>query len=213
MLPKKTPCINLTARRDRKASEITDRDEVNFTGHPLKIQNKPEWGSYVPILKKIHEQLTALLSYHNKVFALRFDFHVNPNNWNEGVFRKLMNQSTQKIKRVYKLKRIAYVWAREMSNSGFPHFHLMIAVDGNKINKSQKIEDILKKEWIALGQGGVHRSSTHMLKYTVGPDFEDAFEHFSYLAKIHTKDLQPKNARNYGASVLKENIRQFGAVS
>lgn len=211
MHTKKTNTINLTTRRNRKALDITYRDVVNFNGYPLKIQNKPEWGSYVPILKTINGQLVSLLSHHSKAFALRFDFHVNSNKWHEGVFRKLMKQSTQKIKRIYNLKRIAYVWAREMSNSGNPHFHLMIAVDGNKVNTSKRIEDTLRKEWTSLEQGGIHRSSCHMLKHTVGEAFENAFEHFSYLAKIHTKDLQPKNARNYGASMLKENKRQFGA--
>jgi hypothetical protein len=51
------------------------------------------------------------------------------------------------------------------------------------------------------------------LSNTFDNDFLDAFHHFSYLAKIHTKDLQPANARNVGSSDVKVNDKRLARLA
>ncbi len=200
---------NRNLRRKKKKSDITFSNTVNFTGAPLPILNKDDWGSYRPILFKIHNQLSNMLTHHCKVFCLRIDFHVEESIWSEGLFSNFLRTSLAKIKTKYsgnhKIKRIAYVWVREHGADGLHHYHLMLAVNGNSTNYPEGIATIMKDGWQSLGNNSWHRSKCHMIQNTIDDDFKDAFKHFSYLAKIHTKDEQPVNARNYGASQIKAN--------
>lgn len=202
---------NKNLRRKKKKNDITFNDTVNFTGAVLPILNKGEWGSYRPILFKIHNQLSNLLTHHCKIFCLRFDFHVKANIWSEGLFSHFLKTSLAKIKTRYQghhtIKRIAYVWVREHGEDGLHHYHLLLAVNGNSANYPEAIATIMRDEWQALGNVSWHRSQYHMIQNTIDDTFKNAFKHFSYLAKIHTKDEQPVNARNYGASQIRGYVK------
>jgi hypothetical protein len=204
-------------RRKKKAKDITFSESVNFSGVPLPIQNKKQWGSYRPILFKIHNQLSNMLSHHCKVLCLRLDFHVSPSAWSEGLFSHFLKSSMTKIKCQYKghhkIKRIAYIWARELGADGLHHYHALLAVNGNSANSPHVIGSIMQQEWKKLGHLGFHRSQHHMIQNTVDDTFISAFKHFSYLAKLHTKDEQPVNARNYGASQIKACEKPFNEVA
>lgn len=198
----------VTMRRKRKAKQITSLEYFNPTGMPLKIQQKGELGSYRDILFKIHGQLSNLLTHHSKIYVMRFDFHVNPDKWQEGMFSELLKKTLPKLKRYYKVKHIAYTWGREIGKNGLPHFHLMIAISGHQVNYPKMTHEILLNAWSGLEQGGIHRSDSHTLTGTVDQSFTYAFHHMSYIAKVYTKDEQPKNIRSYGCSNIKESEKK-----
>ena len=187
-------------RRTRKENEIVYTDSVSIEGYLLPIMNKEHWGCYRSALLCIHSQLKNLLSYHCKVFCVRFDFHVSPDHWEEGQFSTFMKGLNNQLKYHYKLKRIAYIWCREQSINGYPHYHLMLAVDGSKVNYPHRLESMLTARWEKLGHPHPHRCNHHMISNTLDDEFKDAFVHFSYLAKTHTKDNQPINLRNFSSS-------------
>lgn len=200
---------NVTSmRRKRKAKQITYSEYFNPNGMLLKIQQKGELGSYRGILFSIHDQLLNLLSHHSKIYVMRFDFHVNPDKWEEGMFSELLKKTLPKLKRYYKVKHIAYTWGREIGKNGLPHFHLMIAISGHEVNFSKTTHEFLLSAWSSLEQGGIHRSDGHMLSNSVDQHFVDAFHHMSYIAKVFTKDEQPKNIRSYGCSNIKQSEKR-----
>jgi hypothetical protein len=195
-------------RRAKKSQDIISRDFVNFDGVPLPIQNKEEWGIYVPCLRKIHTQLINMLSHHYKVFALRMDFHVNQQTWKEGDFSTLIKKSKRLLKSHYKTLRIGHAWGREISQSGNYHYHLILLLDGSKVNNPIVITNIFTQEWKKLGHPQPRRNNHHMLTNTFDDKFKDAFHHFSYIAKIYSKDQQPTGRRNFSSSQIKPSHRQ-----
>ena len=209
--------INKNLRRLKKKSNITFKDTIYLKGVLLLIQNRNEWGSYLPILFRIHDQLSNMLTRHCKVFCVRFDFHVNPNVWTEGQFSEFLAVSLRKVNSKYKgnhkIQKIAYVWVREHGADGLHHYHIMLAVNGNSTNYPNGIATIMWEEWQKLGHKSWHRSDSKMIKNTVDDNFKAAFKHFSYLAKIFTKDEQPVNARNYGSSQVKSNQKIFNKLA
>lgn len=194
-----------TQRRTKKKGDITHSATVNFDGAVLPIQNKEEWGSYRPALESIHTRLKYMRSHHCKILVLRTDFHVNATHWTEGDFSGFLKRSKRLIEKYYKLKRIAHIWAREVSMNGSHHYHLALILDANKVNHPMVITNILTQEWVKLGHPHPRRNNHHILTNTVDNKFRDAFLHCSYLAKIHTKDQQPSGARNFGTSQIKKN--------
>ena len=189
-------------RRAKKHKDIIYRRYFNVDGTVLRIKNHEEWGSYHPALKKTHERCKHMLSHHCKVFCMRVDFKVTSAHWNEGQFSSYLESAKKKIMKRYRLKFVGHVWGRESSQDGSHHFHLLLLVDGSKVQFPSVIHGILINDWKSLGHPNPHWSTHHMIKNTVDDDFKDAFEHSSYIAKIHTKDEQPPKARNFGYSKI-----------
>ncbi len=197
-------------RRNKKMNDITYSPTVNFDGVLLSIQNRQDWGCYRSALNTLHSQFKNMLSHHCKVLVLRMDFHVNLENWSEGDLSLFLKKSKRLIANYYKLKRIGHGWGREVSQNGSHHYHLVLMLDGNKVNHPMVVTNILTQEWKKLGHPHPRRNNYHLLSNTVDDKFKDAFHHCSYIAKVHTKDQQPNKARNFGASQIKpaERIKQ-----
>jgi len=189
-------------RRSKKHKDIIYRSYFNIDGTVIRIQNNEDWGSYHPALRKIHERCRHSLSHHCKVFCMRVDFHISNEHWNEGQFSSYLEKVKKKIMKRYKLKFVDHAWGRESSQDGSHHFHLLLLVDGSKVQFPSVIHEMLINDWKKLGHPNPHWSTHHMIRNTVDDDFKDAFEHFSYIAKIHTKDEQPPKARNFGFSSI-----------
>ena len=198
-----TELLQLKRRLKKQKGDITYQSSFNPDGFPLQINNCPDLGSSRKILWKIHDQLKNMRSHHCKVFCIRIDFHINQENWEESNLSTLLKRSSAKVKTKYKAKRVAYVWAREASRSGSHHYHAVFMLDGNKVNRATATYDILTKEWEKLGHPRPSMSRSHMIASVVDNNFTDAFYHFSYLAKVYSKYLQPDRFRNFGASNIK----------
>ncbi len=196
-----------TKRRSKKVKDITYNDIVNFDGVLLHIQNRKDWGSYRPALLTLHSQIKNMLSHHCKVLVLRMDFHVNQESWQEGDFSLFLKKTKHLVGKYYKLIRIGHNWGREESKSGSHHYHLVLMVDGNKVNHPMVVTNILSQEWTKMGHPHPRRNNHHLITNTVDDKFKDAFHHCSYIAKVHTKDQQPNKARNFGASQVKPSQR------
>jgi len=204
-----TPVIEpqLKRRLNKQKSDITFKSNFNPDGFPLVINNCPGLGSSRKILWKIHTQLKNMRSHHCKIYCLRMDFHVNLENWQQTDISELMKKANSKIKTKYKTKRVGYVWAREASQSGSHHYHTLLILDGSKVNRSESIFNLFASEWDRLGHPRPSLSKPHMIKSMIDNSFEEAFYHFSYLAKVYSKYLQPAGARNFGGSNIKPSNR------
>lgn len=195
------------SRYKRQSKDITYDGSVNFDGICLPINNSQDYGAYRSILKTIHTQLSNMLTHYCKVFTMRFDLHFNPDDFDEAKVSDLL----KRIKKEYrKTGKVMHVWAREIDSSDTPHYHCSIAFNGNKVQNPIKIFNSIVTIWSdKMQQPRPHlcEDGNHMIKNTHDNIFKDAFKRHSYLAKIRTKDKQPANKRNYGASQLKPVIR------
>ncbi|MBL4796929.1 MAG: inovirus-type Gp2 protein [Oleispira sp.] len=194
-------------RYKRQSKDITYDESVNFDGTNLPILNSEEFGAYRSILKTIHTQLSNMLTSYCKVFTIRFDLHFNPDDFDEAKISDLL----KRIKKEYrKTGKVMHTWAREIDKSETPHYHCVIAFNGNKIQNPIKVFNSIVDIWNGtLKQPRPHlcKEGNYMISNTHDNIFIDAFKRHSYLAKIRTKDRQPPKKRNYGASQIKPAIR------
>ena len=191
---------HLKKESSNSSNKIIYRNTVNFDGVPLPINNNEYQGCYITILRAIHAQSKNMLSHYHKVYALRLDLSINIERWKEGHISKLLKNVKYHVKKQYKTSHLGYVWVRETNLDGKHHFHLLILIDGHKVNRSKGVFDIIDRQWRKLGHARIWNVKGHTLTTTVDDTFKDAYHHFSYLAKIHTKDQQPPNKNNFNAS-------------
>lgn len=195
-------------RYKRQTKNITYDSSVNFDGICLPINNSQEYGAYRTILRPIHTQLSKMLTNNSKVFTMRFDLHFNPGEFDEAKISKFFKN----IKKEYiKTGQIMHVWVREIDTSDTPHYHCVIGFNGNKIQSPIKVFNSIVKLWSdKTKQPRPHlcEDGNHMITNTHDNIFKDAFKRFSYLAKIRTKDRQPPNKNNFGASQIKPCIQK-----
>lgn len=211
----RTPLAEIQKRKSKKKAQQTIEPTYHADGLVLPIQASLTQPMYIPILNTIYEQLIAMLSHHCKITVCRFDLTTTPEH-KLGDFKLFLRAAIDKLKNKFNLKRVGYVWVREIGSEGTikkAHYHLMMIVDGNKIQSPHGIHQVLNNEWQnTYQQPHIHIANSHRLTNTHDQYFKDAFLHCSYLAKVHTKDLQPTGYRNYGASqITKAPIKRFAA--
>jgi hypothetical protein len=127
------------------------------------------------------------------------------------------------------------LWVREVSNQYGRHYHVLIAVNGNTffglggMGKEGNLQHMIKQSWnsaMGIGLEGpyfVHFANSHYIDLamhaeTLSYKLRDAYEHFSYLAKVETKPLRDGN-RVFGCSnlnhaywsIMTQQIKRKGA--
>lgn len=161
---------------------------------------------YSRMLKQMLTQIEAILSHHNKVLLVRFDLNKSDYDENSQDISLFFRQFLDTIKKTYKLKRVAYSWAREQGKTENRHYHCFIALDGNKVQTSYRIVEQIKWYWEIIHDGSVHFTQPkcfHMLHRNKPESFKDPIYHISYLAKGRGKGYKPQQAKNYSCSRLK----------
>ena len=189
---------------------------------------------YVEPLIAFKDQLDAMLSHHSKVFVFRFDIRIKKNSYydDEGNEHSTFTDDNQIItnylkvfnrwlKRRYNLLRVGYVWCREIEKAKKQHYHLVLMVDGNKINATTSLHNTIKpkiKE-LAIRQGLVEHipPNAYMVDnadlkkddYTL---YKDAFYRASYLAKVAGKNVKGERSNNFQSSRVKPRINEHGDI-
>ena len=176
-----------------------------LSGDEMKIQCTPTMGCYLDILVRIKEQLDCMLTYHNKVFVLRFDFRVREYSDDNALMSSYMKMLIKRSKRHYKLKRVGYVWARETAKSDVQHYHCAIMLDGSKVwvaARVLKFIDEIAERW-DLPRPYTPKNCYYNLRRNERESYERCFYRLSYLAKTSTKVARPKATNDYSTSRLK----------
>lgn len=173
-------------------------------------------GCYLEVLQTIDDQLMAMLTHHNKVLMVRVDIHLQ-----DGEFpsdNEVMSHYIRKLRKwaekKYKISRLGFVWVRELCKSKKLHYHVMILIDGNKVQDHRTI--LAKSKRLAasyehLGYGAVPilADCFHMIHRGDKLAYNTAFRHASYLAKERTKDNHhlSSKGKNYSSSRIKPSSR------
>ncbi len=160
----------------------------------------------MPILKKITEQLEAMLSHHSKVHVLRFDLHQPIQTSTNAQLTKFNARLFKWLKRHYKINRIGYTWVREQERQKCQHYHYVLMIDGHKVNYSQDIAAKAAEVWQGIFDGNTVWHPKRQYYNVKRDDYESiqsCVYRISYLAKRRGKGYKPAQTKNYGTSRIK----------
>jgi hypothetical protein len=193
-----------------------------FNGNPLSNSSNNDQGFYHEILQSIEHLMQHMTQRHGKVFFTMFVLKYPANsafqypNDNALLSRFIEALMLNCRRRGYDPK---YLWVREYSSNGQPHYHIMILLNSDV---TQNAHGILSKA-TELWQGclGVENASglVHLCladehdRYggvkiiRNSPDFQQVygqcFERASYLAKTYSKGNSPAYVNGFGCSRLR----------
>lgn len=195
-----------------------------------RIQNpfKPLAGAYLPIndtngknfcysriLHAIYYQLTAVLSHHSQVLAIRYDLHPKRHTKDNRIIRDILDKFSRWHK-AGKFGKLGYVWVREQHAKPYQHYHLIVFINGNQF---QKAHTITNKIYSILDNLGMARTTLHipencyqMVQRGDYDNFAGVFERASYLAKTNTKDRKAKYTRDFSQPKIKPNTEKLPLV-
>ena len=181
--------------------------EIQFPdGEVLQINAGPKNGCYVEILEKTRDQLSAMLSHHNKVLVVIMLFHVNDHSADNTLFSKFIRKLRKRLSERYDCRRMGYIWVRELGKRGSQHYHLALFLNGSKVQSSHSVFDLCVKIWEGWNQPRPSFSARrcyYLLRRGDYNTYAEAFYHLSYLAKTKTKGNRPSATNDYSTSRIK----------
>ena len=176
---------------------------IQIAGRQLRINNNIYQGCFCEILEDLFHQMSAMLSHHSKLLFLRFDLHCEKFTQDNKIMSDWMRLFKRKLKRFYGFSRIGYLWVRERQKAEHQHYHVVLILDGNKVQHPSNIFDIAKQvsDQHTVPAPYVPKNSYYKISRGDSESFDTAYYRGSYLAKSRSKrkDL----ARSFGSS----NIR------
>jgi transcription initiation factor IIE alpha subunit len=157
-------------------------------------------------IKVMINQVEAMLSHHSKVLVIRFDLHIHHQTEDNEIITIFNRRLHKWLKRKYILKRIGFIWCRELETAKRQHYHYALMVDGHKVRHPIEILLKIKEIW--------EQHLNHSLEYTPKncyyniqrdnfESIQDAIYRISYLAKARGKGYKPEQTKNYSTSRIK----------
>jgi hypothetical protein len=184
--------------------KITFDQDIEFEGKKFRINNPNGCkGCFVGILDRIVSQLSAILSHHCKVFVCMEIFPVTDYSADNELFSKFIKKYTKRLRIRFGLSRVGYVWVREQGVGEAQHYHLVLFLDGNKVNFHHNVFKIAEEMWTARNQprpAFPPLKSYYNLTRCKWPEFGEVIYHLSYMAKVRTKENKPLTANRYEGS-------------
>ena len=171
---------------------------------PISKANK---GFYLQILTKIDDQLSAMLSHHCKVLVFRLDLRLHGQGNDNQVMTTFIKPYRKRLQKGLGLSRVGYVWCREQVKAKQHHYHLVVVVDGNKHQRAGKLISLAKDYWddLDIGSIGIPENCYSVIRRGNSEAYQLAFERICYLAKVHSKSPNQRNAsaNDYEGSRIK----------
>lgn len=205
--PNKQPKRKPKRARTKNRKYVTYSDEFTHDGITYRINNAPSYGVYTPMLHKMIEQLSVCLKKWRRVFMLRFDLHQAFYTETSRMVVKFRKNLSGRLQRAYEVSEIGYAWCREQERAKQQHYHMVLFLDGDKINHPSLVSKMITDCWEAVDVGNYARMANQGY-YNIHVDddetIQEAVYRFSYLAKQRGKGYRPKQAKDYGTSRLKD---------
>ena len=177
----------------------------------LEVNNKIFWvngkhsGIRSHMAKSMINQVGAMLSHHSKVHLIRFDFRLYEYTNNNEIVSKFNRILFKWLKRRYDVKRIGFVWCREMEKAKQQHYHYALMLNGHKVRHPHEILPKVKDIWETHLQGSEY--TPKRCYYNLTRDCEASIQRavwrISYLAKARGKGYRPPQTKDYGTSRIK----------
>lgn len=169
-------------------------------------------------LPRIKRELDSMLSHHRKVFVFRIDMRVERYTGDNKVITKFLRSFIPWLKRRYDLKRVGYVWCREVETAKKQHYHLVFMIDGTAVKTMKTITDKVKD--IAFMQDlspWIPKSPSYLierkhLEYGDYTKYKEAFRRASYIAKERGKKVKGKKTNSFQTSRVQPRLNEHGEV-
>ena len=184
-----------------------------FKDRYVEVNDKNQ-GLNEVILKRAFNQVQAIQSYHCDLLVYLFIPLSIKITANSEVMSKFISLLKRELEKEYNIKRVAYIWAKEISKKLNEHYHFCLMVDSRNIRSITKLKSIVSNIWIQSGgqdwkQGsdklfrpfGVMRNDIYKLNRHDTVLCDDLLYRLSYSAKVFTKSKN--GSRTFGASNLK----------
>jgi hypothetical protein len=183
---------------------IMDREiELNAQNYRINTNKSRGQGCFVEILHAIESNLTAMLSYHCKVFVVQFVIHCHDYERTNRGMSNLMRVFKKRLLRRYGFLRMSGGWVRETGHSGIQHYHVALFLDGNKVRWILGVKDLITEIMTVRGYPCPSFVKSHMIHRGQQQSIREAFYHLSYLAKIRSKSERAPATNDYSFSRLK----------
>jgi hypothetical protein len=179
--------------------------EIVIDGVMLPINASARQGCYEVILRRMHEQIQAMLSHHCKVLVFMVIFHSTDYSSTNLLFSRLARKLKKKLTAKQGLKRVGYVWVRERDERDAQHYHLALFLDGNRVQKPHTVFTLCSEIWEGWNQprpSFPQGRSFYILRRGDDSVYREAFRHLSYLAKVRTKGDRPSSTNDYYTSQI-----------
>ncbi len=184
------------------------------------------------ILQRSNELINYMIFNHNKTLLIRIDLRL-PSSYVHNGLNDEIEQFNKNMVRCFRYGNIdiKYIVVREQSSSNHPHYHVLIIVDGNKIQNPYAVLETATRIWnsiVGSDASGLVHLCQHQPGHPIPPlemirrpssratgerleqqtaAFERAkqiaFDHASYLAKEFTKGNAPAGVREMLASQIR----------
>jgi len=192
------------------------------------------------IMSRISERLRLATAKHNKVLFTRMDVRF-PNDFGEAMNNHLISELLRLLKEYYTYHGIDfhYVWVREQADAHHPHYHMVLLLDGTRLQSPYGIFDRARHIWAKLlGLVNAEGLIDHCMHEFDGMPAKNGFlirrpssvasaqeqfhqqEEFNndvqyalyrsaYLAKTYSKGFQPGHAKEFSCSQIKAEERLY----
>lgn len=194
-------------KRTNNSKRVSYSDVIACDGLEFRVNNRPSYGIYPEMLRKVIRQLDICRQNWGRVFVIRFDLHrsyATPDSLAVSRFRSSLKD---RLESRYRMREMGYVWARETEKAKHQHYHFSLFLDGDKINTSTAVAEIIKNTWEKT-RGKLNGNTVHVpihCYYNISDDkiFSDVIYRLSYFCKQRGKGYRPKAANDYSTSRLK----------
>lgn len=197
----------------------TNAETIEIDGLELPINtHKGKYSCFVEPLPKIKRELDAMLSHHRKVFVFRIDMRIESYTGDNEVMTKFLRSFIPWLKRRYELKRVGYVWCREVETSKKQHYHLVFMIDGTAVKTMKTIADKVidlasiqdLSPWIPKSPSYlIQRKHLEQGNYT---KYKQAFFRASYIAKERGKKVKGESVNSFQTSRIKPRLNEHGTI-
>jgi len=195
--------------------------------------------TYMPkIISCITQRIDFMIDRHCKVFFVRFDVRFPAGTVHKGPNIEI-SRLVKDLTSYYTDHDIAthYIWVREQWSSDAPHYHVLLLLNGSRVQSPMGVWTKAAEIWSRITDGpsaliqqcrqgtmGLTGNGGIMIRrpssIAVGHDllvqqqkFQTAYgaalEWGSYLAKDFSKGYAPHRVREYGSSLLRPELPQL----
>lgn len=179
----------------------------------LEVDNQIFWvngkysGIYSGMAKAMIGQVNSMLTHHSKLHLVRFDLRLYEYTPSNTVITKFNRILFKWLKRKYSLKRIGFLWCREIETAKQQHYHYALIIDGHKVCHPCEILKKVKSVWETQIQGSQYtpKRCYYNIKRDVSSSIQRAVWRVSYLAKARGKKYKPAQTKSYGTSRIAQS--------
>ncbi|MGL5488994.1 MAG: YagK/YfjJ domain-containing protein [Shewanella sp.] len=180
-----------------RVEEQNSRPYAGYGQHIWPIVNEP---IDKLMLNSFIRQLEKILSHYSKVLLVRIDLHpliYSPDNRS---VQHVLREFSKMVRNSPYSKQLGIICVRERVNSHKEHYHLVLMLNGNKIQKPDYVLHMLKELWQRRVNGSVHlvENSYYRIERGQSQTIFEAIYRLSYLAKQRSKERDnPKASKPY----------------